>query len=37
MTITEALQNTEEWIKEMEAELPDIWDAELEDAWEELD
>lgn len=37
MTMQEIYLDTEKWIKEMEAELPDIWDSELEEAWEEID
>lgn len=37
MTMQEIYQDTEKWIKEMEAELPDIWDNDLEEAWEEID
>lgn len=37
MTIQEAIENTEKWVKEMEAELPDIWSSDLEEAWEETE
>ena len=37
MTMQEIYENTEKWVAEMEAELPDIWDSDLEEAWEEVD
>ena len=37
MTMQEIYHDTERWIKEMESELPDIWDNELEEAWDEIE